>query len=412
MRYDTVIIGGGLSGLICGIELARKGKQAAIVATGHSTLHFSSGSFGLLSKDSNGNAIDNPLEAIKALDANHPYSKIGADRVAELADVATQCLNIAEIATNGSTDKNHFIATPPGTLRCCWRSIDGMLTSECSNSFDFKSVALFNFDGFIDFYTEFIASQLRGFSLEVSCHSVEIPELVVRRDNPTEMRSTTIARALDKIENIEILAKAINDKAGEAQVVILPAVLGLYRKDTQALLEKAVNRKVLTINTVPPSVEGIKMERALKSVFKAMGGTIFTGHTVVNHTVEDNTITSITTSKDVTVSAEHFVLATGSFIGGGLDSTRQEGIFEPIFGADIEQKEEQYTLIDIFESQPFMCSGVATDNSFKVLKNGTAIDNLYACGAILSGYNPVKEGSGAGVAMLTAIAVAENILNR
>ena len=72
MRYDSVIIGGGLAALLCGIELARGGKKVAIVATGHSTLHFSSGSFGLY------NAAE-PLKAVEALDASHPYTKLGED---------------------------------------------------------------------------------------------------------------------------------------------------------------------------------------------------------------------------------------------------------------------------------------------------------------------------------------------
>ena len=62
--------------------------------------------------------------------------------------------------------------------------------------------------------------------------------------------------------------------------------------------------------------------------------------------------------------------------------------------------------------KPFMAAGVVTDEQFKVAVGGAAVDNLYGCGAILSGYNPVKEGCGAGVAMFTALKVAENILNR
>ena len=152
--------------------------------------------------------------------------------------------------------------------------------------------------------------------------------------------------------------------------------------------------------TLPPSVEGIKVERALRTAFERMGGVIFNGQTVVSYAKEENVVATVTTDKYVTLAAEEFVLSTGSFIGGGLESDRNS-IVEPVFGVDVAAPQGEFTTRDIFEPQPFMSAGVVTDNSFKALCGGTPIDNLYACGAILSG-----------VAMVTALEVAENILNK
>ena len=60
MRMDTVIIGGGLSGLTCGIALAKRGKRVAIVASGQSTMLFNGGSMELLGSI-DGKAVTAPL---------------------------------------------------------------------------------------------------------------------------------------------------------------------------------------------------------------------------------------------------------------------------------------------------------------------------------------------------------------
>ena len=404
MRYDTVIIGGGLSALLCGIELARNGKKAAIVTTGHSSLHFSSGSFGLY------NGAE-PLKAVESLTESHPYSKLGED-IEALAAKATEILNIAGIATVGEAVANHYIMTPTGAMRQCWLSMEGMVTSKDGKSFDFSEALILCPEGFIDFYAQFVVDSMNKLGVKTSQEIFSLPELVVRRNNPTEMRSVSVARVFDKEENIQALATIISRQAKGVDTVIMPAVLGFERADVLSRLEKMTDKRILTVATLPPSVEGIKAERALRKTFENMGGVIFNGHTATSFTMEDGAVESITTSKGVTLVANEFVLATGSFIGGGLTSEKRK-ISEPLFGADIAPcASGEYVTRNIFEAQPFMAAGVVTDEQFKVAVGGAAVDNLYGCGAILSGYNPVKEGCGAGVAMFTALKVAENILNR
>lgn len=75
MKFDTIIIGGGLSGLTCGIALAKAGQNVAVVSAGQSNLHFSSGSLDLVGyKD--GQEVKDPLEALGQMPETHPYHKI------------------------------------------------------------------------------------------------------------------------------------------------------------------------------------------------------------------------------------------------------------------------------------------------------------------------------------------------
>ena len=81
MRYDTIIIGGGMGGLVTGINLLRQGQKVAVISAGQSALHFNSGSFGLYGRHNGEDITDNPLDYIKGLPETHPYSKVGIDNI-------------------------------------------------------------------------------------------------------------------------------------------------------------------------------------------------------------------------------------------------------------------------------------------------------------------------------------------
>ena len=44
-------------------------------------------------------------------------------------------------------------------------------------------------------------------------------------------------------------------------------------------------------------------------------------------------------------------------------------------------------------------------------RQGAVIENLYCAGAGLAGFHPVQDGCGAGVSLLSALSVADRILN-
>lgn len=80
MKFDTIIIGGGLAGLLAGIRLQRAGQDCALISTGQSAMHFWSGAFDLLNRLPDGTEVDYPLEGMQKLPMTHPYSVIGAEK--------------------------------------------------------------------------------------------------------------------------------------------------------------------------------------------------------------------------------------------------------------------------------------------------------------------------------------------
>ena len=85
---------------------------------------------------------------------------------------------------------------------------------------------------------------------------------------------------------------------------------------------------------------------------------------------------------------------------------------EPVFGLDVDflTGRSLWYNKNMFDTQPYMSFGVSVGKDFHVLRNGAEVDNLYAAGAVLSGANALKEGSGAGVSILTALHVSSLIL--
>ncbi len=144
MKFQTVIIGGGLSGLIAGIELARQGKKVAIISSGQSALHFSSGSLELLSRTADGTDVTNLLEAMETLPANHPYKKIGLERVAQLAPEAGKTLADAGISLYGNERQNHYRISPTGKFKTAWLTLSDYPTFDNLAMMPWKKVCMVN----------------------------------------------------------------------------------------------------------------------------------------------------------------------------------------------------------------------------------------------------------------------------
>lgn len=415
MKFDNIIIGGGLSGLLCGIALAREGRHVAAIAAGQSTLHFSSGSFDILGYDADGQVVTSPFEAIKQLEASHPYHLVGLENVPLLATQALRIFTECGLSGQGGVAHNHFRMTPIGSLRPTWFTLDDYLTVQTPQAFPYKKVLLVNVPGFMDFPVSLITEGLHGLGAEVETALVSVPSLMHRRQSPSEMRSANLAKVLARDKKLQQIAARINKAATEVEAVIMPAIVGMDSQEAVAFIRSRVQKPLHFVSTLPPSVPGVRVQTLLRKHFANLGGVYMLGNTVTGGHVEDGRLRYVETSllPDERLEADDFVLATGSFASDGLKSN-YERVFEPIFDLDTTAPADrmQWVTSSVFDDQPYRSYGVKVNASMQAQKGGQTISNLYVAGAVLGGHNAAKLADGAGVDMVTALRVAQYILEK
>lgn len=412
MKFDIVILGGGLAGLTAGIELVKAGKRVAIISAGQSSLHFSSGSFELLGYDREGHPVEHPFDAMSELPATHPYSRMGMDSMRKNVEKIAPMLEEAGLEVNGSHNRNHWRLTPMGVFKTAWLSVGDYLKIENRDEFPYKNVALINLKGFLDFYPRFIAAGLEPKGVKCSMGEVSIKLLDDQRESATEMRAVNIARILHG-NALEQLAHEINGASAQAEAILFPAVTSFENMTDMRLLKELVNKPLHYVATMSTSVPGIRTQIMLQKYFRRLGGFYMIGDSVVKGNFKGDKLEFVQTVNfgDDRLHADKFIFAGGSFFSHGLQANPDK-IVEPVFGLDVPAPTVRAEWFDtnIFKRQPYMSFGIATDDEFKALKEGRPIENLYVIGSSLAGAESLIEGSGAGVATLSALHVADEIL--
>ncbi|MNZ34766.1 Anaerobic glycerol-3-phosphate dehydrogenase subunit B [compost metagenome] len=422
MKFDTIVIGGGMAGLSAALRLAEAGQKTLLMASGQSALHFSSGSVDLLESEGDPRAA---LPAFMAAHPDHPYSKVGLTNIeASLADLQRHCHE--QGLPLFRQERNHQRLTPIGTLKSTWLSPE---TCACVTEAPAPDVLLLaTLEGFRDFHPALAAANLATHARFAHCRiltgEIRLPQLAAFSRNPHEFRSADIARLFDKQQYdrqdlLTDLAREIGRMVKECgepgcRHIVLPACLSLGLVGPRlSELEARTGCTIKEVATMPPSLIGMRMQEALKRRFLALGGTFLTSERVLGARYEGDRVVGVHSQNgdDQLFEADHFVLASGSFFSRGLES-RLGGIREPIFDADVLSLPERDAWAGrrLFDHHPFMGFGVKTDDQLRVLRGGKPLANLYGAGSVLAHYDPVREGSGSGVAVATGWQAAGHIL--
>ena len=371
MRYDTVIIGGGLAGLTAGISLQKAGKKTAIVSTGQNALYFFSGCF---------ESIQEPTPEIRTL-----FSEAGI-RLHYSPGVRLMPMGTFKESALALEDVSLFPTPQFG-----------------------KRVLVINFMGYHDFFSSFLAEGLEKQGMECRIRFLNLGDLAQPELGPNEMRAVQIARKMDLVwekvvQEVRVLLK-------DEDTVVLPQVFGLNDASIPERIRQGIPARVVFAGTLPPSVPGIRTQMLLKKRYEVLGGTYMMGDRVTGtHIYEDVVQNVVTKHLDRHyLEADHFILASGSFFSKGLNSNPFK-IYEPLFEVDMDYNTDRNAWYDpsFANHQPYLGFGVKTDANLHPSRKGAPVKNLYAIGSILGETHP-ELGSGAGLAIRSALQAAKLI---
>jgi glycerol-3-phosphate dehydrogenase subunit B len=404
MIYDVVVIGAGLAGMCAALAAAEKGRKVLLAARGLGTLHLASGLINLVTYYPLDSRIvaENPGAALDNLVREHPGHPLAVAGPAAVRDGFSSfraVLDLLKLPYAGSIEKSTMIPCPIGTLAPAslypaLREVD---------IFSFEKILVAGFEGHGDFSPPYVAGNLEKQVGRAIAHTRLDAGLPLTRCH----NSRDVASFLEG--SPDDLLRALASKTKGADLLLLPAVLGLERHiEMLQAIEEGAGCRVLEIPTIPPSVQGGRLAERLLRHCAFLGVEFLVGSPVAAARVRGRSC--IETSLEIPggrmrrLEAASFVLATGGILGEGLE-VLPKGIRETVLNLPTVC-EEPVCREDMLSlaGHGFSRSGVMVNESMQPLDPSTGevvMENVFVCGATLAGFDPIAERNGHGVALVT-----------
>jgi len=409
---DLTVIGAGMAGMAATLfAVNREIKTIQVGRSGESV--FSSGLLDLMGVHpiSTSQRWDDPWAGIDALVHDipeHPYARIKKE---EIEDAFTELLAFFEKAGHPYsryTNRNVEIPTALGTLKTTYCVPDTMWGAVNALA-EKRNCLIVSFKGLKGFSARMIAGVLQERWPNLRAVRIPFPET----DRLSEVYPEFMANSLITTENRQKLAETLKPHLENAQIIGMPAILGLYRcQKVISDLEAMLGVPVFEIPTMPPSVTGLRLKEAFDQGLREKRENYFSQQQVLKARQKADGDFEINIGNSMmkqTVVSKGVILATGRFIGGGLRADRKR-ICETIFDLPVRQPEKrtQWHHENMLDKRghPINMAGLETDNQFRPLgHNGSpAYESLFAAGSILAHQDWKRMKCGSGLAIATAYA--------
>jgi glycerol-3-phosphate dehydrogenase subunit B len=406
MRADVIVVGAGPAGLAAAVAMAEAGRQVRVIARGNGFTHWGPGAVDVLARVG-GEQVAQPLDGIPRLPERHPYRLLGDDVLRRAVDGFQRFAGAAGLSYEGSLDENRRQVTAIGTLRpSC------LVPASAARPLTGR-VAAVGFAGFRDFAPGLCARGLGDAGHQASPQAVELPTWNHERN----FTAVDLARAIDDADFRTRLGEELGRAARDADVAVVPAVLGLATgHEAWADLERRTGTPLVEAALVPPSIPGIRLYAAWLARLRQLGVRVQLGFPVTGIQVADGAVTAVVTegaSRPIVTRCNEVVLATGGVAGRGIEARRDGSLVEVVAGLPVKGFPDRvgYLADRFLADHPLGAAGVVVDAELRPLDTAgePALGGLRCVGSLLAAHDPTAEGSREGVALATATRVAERL---
>jgi glycerol-3-phosphate dehydrogenase subunit B len=453
-KTEVAVIGCGIAGLTAAKRIARERVDVAVFSKAYGATAMSTGVVDV----ANPTVIKLPLKAPEKLvpekyakKMNHPYALIllrekqlksrttktdehgcGETISKAVADFLDSMKDV-DYPMEGSLEHNMLLIDSIGLAKCTCLAPSNVARGDLTR-IDKGKILFVGFKGHPDYDPRLCSKNF-----------VQTKKMI---DLPTEMEesgaklidfpdsngrntllSIEIARRLDREEGVATkVGREIADssKGKGATHLCLPPCIGIknVEESLRLISEESGLIPFECVNLTPPSILGFRLQLALDDSANKSGVVVRLPYEVKGFEAQGNDLKRmivVSGERSFHVDAERFVLATGSFVGGGIveeDETAKEPLLNlPLF----DENDSQATDVPVrkmlcseaipIKGHPIFSVGAkVNENMQPVAGNGESVyNNLFACGNILSGFNHTSGGCRHGVAITTGYVAGEEV---
>jgi glycerol-3-phosphate dehydrogenase subunit B len=417
-KYDLAIIGTGMAGMAAAVFAVNRGISTVIVGSlGESW--FTGGLIDLMGVHpiGSGKTWRDPWAAIKAVAADipgHPYARLRKEDIKSALQEFYAFLNDAGLPYCFQEDRNSNLITAFGAVKTTHGVPQTMWPGVTALSRKAPCLIV-DLQGLKGFSARLLAERLK--SEWPGLKTLSIPSIY--SEHAHEIHPIPLARDLEIAEYRRRFADLIRPHVKDVEFVGLPAVLGIHQAD-EVVHEFAelLGKPVFEIPAMPPSIPGMRMKETFLRFLPEKGvHCLFQKHVLKAAPTADGEFSLDVgrTEHEGRIRADGVLLATGRFLGGGLQSdhaTIKEGVFDlPVF----QPEERKHWHSDRFfepGGHAVNRAGLETDAMMRPLDADgcPAFEKLFAAGIILAHQDWTRMKCGSGLSVATAYGAVKSLL--